>query len=206
MPNSCKNSGYLGRVGRKVRISRAKRDAGSGFYGDAKTSARRCGEQRQCRRSDCARQQFEAANPVESTNVPDSAPAIAMRLGDRPAQSFELVGLADDDPVVALRLVGLVRAHTFMLAPAPDRRIWAVLASGRTFPKSPQTAPCKPSQIERPTQNRRNGSTRWRAMRESALFLAPKARSSVGEHFPDTEGVGGSNPPVPTILFGSELQ
>src|SRR5579862_2360505 len=27
-----------------------------------------------------------------------------------------------------------------------------------------------------------------------------KARSSVGEHFPDTEGVGGSNPPVPTII------
>ena len=27
-----------------------------------------------------------------------------------------------------------------------------------------------------------------------------QARSSVGEHFPDTEGVGGSNPPVPTIM------
>src|ERR1700730_205590 len=26
----------------------------------------------------------------------------------------------------------------------------------------------------------------------------PKARSSAGEHFPDTEGVGGSIPPVPT--------
>ena len=36
--------------------------------------------------------------------------------------------------------------------------------------------------------------------------LGPKARSSVGEHFPDTEGVGGSNPPVPTILFGAELE
>jgi hypothetical protein len=26
----------------------------------------------------------------------------------------------------------------------------------------------------------------------------PEARSSAGEHFPDTEGVGGSIPPVPT--------
>ena len=33
------------------------------------------------------------------------------------------------------------------------------------------------------------------------LFLPTlllQARSSVGEHFPDTEGVGGSIPPVPT--------
>ena len=29
---------------------------------------------------------------------------------------------------------------------------------------------------------------------------ALKARSSAGEHFPDTEGVGGSIPPVPTNL------
>jgi hypothetical protein len=28
-----------------------------------------------------------------------------------------------------------------------------------------------------------------------------KARSSAGEHFPDTEGVGGSIPPVPTSSF-----
>ena len=26
---------------------------------------------------------------------------------------------------------------------------------------------------------------------------SPQARSSEGEHFPDTEGVGGSSPPVP---------
>jgi hypothetical protein len=29
----------------------------------------------------------------------------------------------------------------------------------------------------------------------------PEARSSAGEHFPDTEGVGGSIPPVPTKLM-----
>jgi hypothetical protein len=28
--------------------------------------------------------------------------------------------------------------------------------------------------------------------------MLSKARSSAGEHFPDTEGVGGSIPPVPT--------
>jgi hypothetical protein len=36
----------------------------------------------------------------------------------------------------------------------------------------------------------------------SPIKLKPlplKARSSVGEHRPDTAGVGGSNPPVPTI-------
>jgi hypothetical protein len=39
-------------------------------------------------------------------------------------------------------------------------------------------------------------------------FVKPdiKARSSAGEHFPDTEGVGGSIPPVPTkYLMQSHL-
>ena len=35
----------------------------------------------------------------------------------------------------------------------------------------------------------------------SALLL--QARSSVGEHFPDTEGVGGSIPPVPTNFYNT---
>ena len=32
--------------------------------------------------------------------------------------------------------------------------------------------------------------------------ILQQARSSAGEHFPDTEGVGGSIPPVPTIFRG----
>jgi hypothetical protein len=36
-------------------------------------------------------------------------------------------------------------------------------------------------------------------------YLHAKARSSAGEHFPDTEGVGGSIPPVPTKLSRSAV-
>ena len=35
-----------------------------------------------------------------------------------------------------------------------------------------------------------------------ALHHIVEARSSVGEHYLDTVGVGGSIPPVPTRLFG----
>jgi hypothetical protein len=37
-------------------------------------------------------------------------------------------------------------------------------------------------------------------LRRFIYSLQTKARSSEGEHFPDTEGVGGSIPPVPTRM------
>jgi hypothetical protein len=39
------------------------------------------------------------------------------------------------------------------------------------------------------------------SLRDCAWVLYAQARSSAGEHFPDTEGVGGSIPPVPTSFF-----
>ena len=41
---------------------------------------------------------------------------------------------------------------------------------------------------------------RARANRMHRTRVLTKARSSVGERFPDTEEVGGSIPPVPTMI------
>jgi hypothetical protein len=43
-----------------------------------------------------------------------------------------------------------------------------------------------------------------RLINSPMTMLDAKARSSAGEHFLDAEGVGGSIPPVPTIL-GSQV-
>ena len=46
-----------------------------------------------------------------------------------------------------------------------------------------------------------NYMTRRKEIGEELTFQVPKARSSVGERFLDTEEVGSSILPVPTILF-----
>ena len=46
-----------------------------------------------------------------------------------------------------------------------------------------------------------NYMTRRKEIAEKLTFQVPKARSSVGERFLDTEEVGSSILPVPTILF-----
>src|SRR6202521_5230528 len=59
---------------------------------------------------------------------------------------------------------------------------------------------CGPTEIVRFRSSEPLSSQRFSSMRRDADPVM-KARSSAGEHFPDTEGVGGSIPPVPTSLL-----